>query len=107
MHVGKIAEYESYDALGLADLVRRKEVKPEELLDEALARTERLNPKLNAIVHAVPDKARALILDGLPDGPFTGVPFLLKDLGCEAIGYPTHMGSRLYANYQWTFDSEI
>ncbi len=98
--MGKIAEYESYDALALADLVRRKEVKPEELLDEAMARTEQLNPKLNAIVHAVPEKARTLIRDGLPDGPFTGVPFLLKDLGCEAIGYPTHMGSRLYANYQ-------
>ena len=107
MILGKMAEYESYDALGLADLVRRKEVKPEELLDEALARAERLNPKLNAIVHAVPDKAQALIRDGLPDGPFTGVPFLLKDLGCEAIGYPTDMGSRFYANYQWTFDSEI
>jgi amidase/6-aminohexanoate-cyclic-dimer hydrolase len=105
--VGKIAEYESYDAIGLADLVRRKEVTPEELLAEALARTERLNPKLNAVVHAVPEKAQELIRGGLPDGPFTGVPFLLKDLGCEAIGYPTHMGSRLYANYQWTFDSEI
>jgi amidase/6-aminohexanoate-cyclic-dimer hydrolase len=103
----KFAEYESYDALGLADLVRRKEVKPDELLDEALARCERVNPKINAVVNAVPEKARALIAAGLPDGPFAGVPFLLKDLGCEAVGYPTHMGSRLYANYQWTFDSEI
>src|SRR5262245_55819370 len=107
MTLGKIADYESCDALGLADLVRRKEVKPEELLDEALARTERLNPKLNAVVHAVPDRARALIRDGLPDGPFTGVPTLLKDLGCEAIGFPTHMGSRFYANYEYTYDSEI
>ncbi|HEY7687202.1 MAG TPA: amidase family protein [Dongiaceae bacterium] len=105
--MGRIAEYESYDALGLAELVRRKEVKPEELLDEALARCERVNPKINAIVHVVPEKARSLIRDGLPDGAFTGVPTLLKDLGCEAVGYPTDMGSRLYKNYEWTYDSEI
>lgn len=100
-------EYDRYDALGLAELVRRREVKPEELLDEALERTARLNPKINAVVHIVPDRARALIRDGLPQGPFTGVPLLMKDLGCEAIGYPTHMGSRFFANYEWTFDSEI
>ena len=100
-------EYDKYDALGLAELVRQRQVKPEELLDEALARTARLNPKINAVVHAVPEQARALIAAGLPQGAFTGVPFLLKDLGCEAIGYPTDMGSRFFANYQWSFDSEI
>ena len=82
-------------------------MKPEELLEEALARTARLNPKTNAVVHLVPDRARAHIAAGLPKGAFTGVPFLLKDLGCEAIGYPSDMGSRFFANYQWTFDSEI
>ena len=105
--VSGFKEYDQYDALGLAELVRRRQVKPEELLEEALSRTARLNPKINAIVHLVPDRARALIAEGLPKGPFTGVPFLLKDLGCEAIGYPSDMGSRFFANYQWSFDSDI
>lgn len=100
-------EYDRYDALGLAELVQSRQVKPEELLEEALSRTARLNPKINAVVHLVPDRARALIAEGLPKGAFTGVPFLLKDLGCEAISYPTDMGSRFFANYQWSFDSEI
>jgi amidase/6-aminohexanoate-cyclic-dimer hydrolase len=103
----EFSEYDSYDAIGLADLVKRKQVSPGELLDTAIARAERLNPKLNAIVHPAYDQARAAIARGLPEGPFTGVPFLLKDLGCEAIGYPTNAGSRFFADYQWTIDSEI
>ena len=51
--------------------------------------------------------ARAAIAAGLPDGPFTGVPFLLKDLGCEAIDFPTRMGSRLYDGYRYDYDSEL
>jgi amidase len=105
--MAEFKEYDEYDALGLAELVKRKEVSPAELLDTAIARAERLNPKLNAIVHPAHDQGRAAIARGLPQGPFTGVPFLLKDLGCEAIGYPTHSGSRFFADYQWTLDSEI
>ena len=105
--VGEIREYDNYDALGLAGLVKRKEVTAGELLETAIARAERLNPKLNAIVHPAHDEARAAIARGLPDGPFTGVPFLLKDLGCEAIGYPGSAGSRFFANLPWTYDSEI
>jgi amidase/6-aminohexanoate-cyclic-dimer hydrolase len=105
--MGQFAEYDRYDALGLAELVRRKEVSANELLDTAIARAERLNPRLNAIVNPAHEEARAAIRRGLPEGPFTGVPFLLKDLGCEAIGYPTNAGSRFFAKYQWAFDSEI
>src|SRR5262245_19059797 len=105
--MGEIREYDNYDALGLAGLIKRREVTAGELLETAIARAERLNPKLNAIVHAAHDPARAAIARGLPDGPFSGVPFLLKDLGCEAIGYPTNSGSRFFANYPWTYDSEI
>jgi amidase len=105
--MAEFKEYDQFDAFGLAELVKRKQVSPAELLDTAIARAERLNPKLNAIVHPAYDQARAAIARGLPDGPFTGVPFLLKDLGCEAIGYATHSGSRFFADYQWTFDSEI
>jgi amidase len=73
-------EYGSYDAVGLAELVRKKQVSPRELLDEALARTARVDPQINAVVVKHYDYAERQIERGLPDGPFTGVPFLLKDL---------------------------
>jgi amidase/6-aminohexanoate-cyclic-dimer hydrolase len=102
-----ISDYGKYDALGLAALVRKGDVSPTELLEEALSRAEKVNPVLNALCHLVPDRARAAIAAGLPDGPFHGVPFLLKDLGGEAIGYPTSSGSRFFADYHWTYDSEL
>src|SRR6185436_11388612 len=74
------AEYEKYDGLGLADLVRRKQVKPEELLDAAIERVEARNPAINAVTMKLYDYGRKMIADGLPDGPFRGVPFLMKDL---------------------------
>ena len=74
------ADYDKFDGLGLAELVAKKEVTPEELLDEAIARTEKLNPRINAVVHKHYDEARDQIARGLPEGPFKGVPFLLKDL---------------------------
>jgi hypothetical protein len=64
------AEYMKFDGLGLANLVRRKKVKPEELLDAAIARVEAVNPKINAIVTKMYDEARKTISNGLPDGPF-------------------------------------
>src|SRR3954449_9099765 len=73
-------EFGSYDAVGLADLVRRKQVNAAELLDEALARTAKVDPQINAVVVKHYDYAERQIENGLPDGPFTGVPFLLKDL---------------------------
>jgi amidase/6-aminohexanoate-cyclic-dimer hydrolase len=73
-------EYGSYDGMGLAELVRNKQVKPRELLDEAIARTAKVDPQINAVVVKHYDYAQRQIDSGLPDGPFTGVPFLLKDL---------------------------
>src|ERR1044071_7477876 len=73
-------EYGNYDAVGLADLVRKKQVSPKELLDEAIARTAKVDPEINAVVVKHYDYAERQISRGLPDGPFTGVPFLLKDL---------------------------
>ena len=73
-------EFGSYDAVGLADLVRKKQVTPKELLDEAIARTAKVDPQINAVVVKHYDYAERQIARGLPDGPFTGVPFLLKDL---------------------------
>src|SRR3954453_19176373 len=75
-----IKEYGSYDGLGLAGLVRTKQVSSHELLDEAIARTDKIDPQINAVVVKHYDYAKAQIDRGLPDGPFAGVPFLLKDL---------------------------
>src|SRR5499426_2626444 len=92
------ADYESYDALGLADLVRRGKVTPTELLDAAIARAEARNPTVNAIVLPLYDYARQAIADGLPDGPFRGVPYLLKDLSASLAGVRTMRGSRFFAD---------
>ena len=80
------ADYEQYDALGLADLVRRGKVTPTELLEAAIQRVEARNPAVNAVIMPLYDHGRQAIADGLPDGPFRGVPFLLKDLGAPLTG---------------------
>ena len=95
------------DATALAALVASRQVSPDELLDRALAATERLNPALNAVVLVQENVARASIARGLPKGPFRGVPFLIKDLGCEARDFPSHNGSRLFANTRYSYDSAI
>ncbi len=97
-----LEQYEEHDAVGLAERVARREVSPEELLDAALAKAAAVNPSLNALVHLAPDVARRHIVDGLPDGPLRGVPFLLKDLGCEAVDFPGSNGSVLLANTRYT-----
>jgi amidase len=99
--------YDALDATGMAALVARGEASAEELLDLALRQVESLNPRLNAVVLIQEDMARAAIRDGLPDGPFRGVPFLLKDLGCEAVDFPSHNGSRLLMNTRYPRDSAI
>lgn len=104
---GMIEGYGKLDATAQAQLVRSGEVTADELLDCALEAVERLNPELNAVVLIREEVARRDILKGLPDGPFKGVPFLLKDLGCEAIDFPSHNGSRLWANTIYPVDSAI
>jgi amidase len=74
-------EFDQYDGIGLAELVRRREVTPDEVLEAAIARVEARNPAVNAVVSRLYDEARAAIRAELPVGPFTGVPYLLKDLG--------------------------
>src|SRR6266851_15882 len=84
------------DGVAQAELVRRKEVTPLELVDAAIARIERVNPQINAVILPLFDKARALAGSGsLPQGPLSGVPFLLKDLMCTSGGDPQHDGMRL------------
>ncbi|MGZ6162952.1 MAG: amidase, partial [Myxococcaceae bacterium] len=75
-----IAEYGGLDAVGMADLVRRREGSPRELADEAIARIERVNPQLNAVVERLFDRGRDAAGSALPDGPFRGVPFATKNL---------------------------
>ena len=100
-------EYIKYDGIGLADLVRRKQVKPEELLESMISRIEAINPKINAVVTKMYDEAKAAIANGLPDGPFKGVPFLLKDLGAPYSGVRLTFGSKLYENYVPNYDNEL
>ena len=100
-------DYEQHDGLGLAALVRQGHVSPSELLDAALARIERHNPALNAVVTPLHDAARAEIARGLPPGPFHGVPFLVKELVASVAGAATTASSRLYAQQMPAADSEI
>lgn len=82
------------DASALAALVSSGEASPRELVDEAIERIERINPTINAVIHERFDAARSEASGDLPDGPFRGVPFLVKDLGCEMAGEPLHLGCR-------------
>ncbi len=90
------------DASAQADLVRRGELSPAELVDAAIARIERLNPTLNAVIIPLFEKARAHArAAALPDGPFRGVPFLLKDLDVLSAGDPYHGGTRFLRDAGW------
>jgi amidase len=82
------------DATEQARLVRDGEASPPELVGDAIARVERLNPQLNAVIHPLFDEARAAAASTLPDGPFRGVPLLVKDLSCYMKGAPVHEGVR-------------
>ena len=100
-------EYENYDALGLAELVRNGEVTAAELLDAAIARAEMRNPTVNAIVDKLYDHGRDAVAAGLPDGPFTGVPYLLKDIGGVLGGHVQTRGSRFFDDLVPPEDSVI
>ncbi|CAN5367690.1 amidase [soil metagenome] len=100
-------DYDRHDALGLAELVRRGDVTPAELLEEAIRRADSRNPRLNAIVHRLDDRARAQIRQPLPDGPFRGVPFLLKDIVHRLAGAPYTCGSAALQDYAPPRSSEV
>ena len=74
----RFAEYASYDAMGLAELVRQREVSAAELLEEAILRIERVNPALNAVVERLYEAARSTA-NGPLEGPLLGVPFATKN----------------------------
>ena len=100
-------QFERYDGLGLAELIRTKEVTPDEVLAATLERIDARNPAINAVVARMDDQARAAIRAGLPEGPFRGVPYLLKDLGALYTGVKTSFGNTLFAGFVPDHDSEI
>ncbi|WP_257457902.1 amidase [Archangium lipolyticum] len=103
----KLNEYTQYDGLGLAELVRGEQVTPGELVETALAAIEHVNPRINAVISPLVDEAKATLARGLPRGPFTGVPFLIKDAVLHAAQLPCEMGSRLAQGLVMPYDSEL
>lgn len=100
-------EYEAQDAVGLAELVRKGDVTPRELVDVAIARLEQVNPRIHAVIHPLFERARREADAGGTEGPFRGVPFLVKDLDGSLADAPLNMGSRSLAGYVATQDSEL
>lgn len=93
----KLHEYSELDGTALAALVQAKEITTQELFELALTAIERINPRLNFVSHDLAAHAQQAVEQGLPAGPFEGVPFLLKDLGAQLAGTPFNAGSRLLA----------
>ncbi|MBT8370078.1 MAG: amidase, partial [Deltaproteobacteria bacterium] len=100
-------DFARLDAIAQAELVRKKEVQPIELVEASIARIERWNPILNAVVTPMYELARAAAVGQLPDGPFTGVPFLLKDILASYAGVKMTLGSNLLKDYVPDHDSEL
>ena len=100
-----MTDYLDYDGVDLADLVRRGDASPRELLDAAIARAATVNPKINAIVQSLEAMAVDRSVEDFT-GPFAGVPFLIKDLAAIA-GVPCSMGSRLFDGFVPTVDADL
>ena len=94
-------DYAHLDATAQAELVARKEVTPAELVEAAIARLERFDRELGVLVTPLFDKARETAGGDLPDGPFRGVPMLLKDLVAHSAGDPMYEGSAFLRNAGW------
>jgi amidase len=115
METEKMDELVAYDAMGLGELIREGEITPAELLETTIQRIEKVNPKLNAIIHKLYDQARtaaANLSSGTKgkktkDSVFYGVPFLLKDLIAECKDTPFNEGSLAVQGYVSKLDSEI
>jgi amidase len=95
------------DATGLADAIRAGDVSAREAVEWSLARIDERNPALNAVTALRADAALADVERGLPDGPLTGVPFVVKDLGATVAGMPSTNGSRLWRDNVAGDDSEL
>lgn len=100
-----LSDYETYDGVGLADLIARREVAADEVLESAIVRTEQRNAALNAVVTSIYDEAREAVRDGV-SGPLAGVPFLIKDLA-YVKGVRCSYGSRLWQDFVPDHDSHL
>ena len=100
-------EYEKHDATGLAALIAGGQVSAAEVLEAAIERTERWQPSINAITIPLYEHARAAAHTGLPAGPLSGVPFLLKDLGAQLTGTRTSGSGKLWGNFVADHDSTL
>jgi amidase len=105
--MGRFPEYDQYDGLGLAELIKRGEISAEEICEEAISRIQKVNPKLNAVITPMYDIARKFVKESDLSGPFGGVPFLLKDLLEAHAGVPETKGSKAYKNNVTKNDSEL
>ena len=103
----KIAEYAGYDATGLAALVAKGEVTAKELALTAAEAIAAANPKVNAVVETYADRIEGLDEKTLQDGPFRGVPFLIKDIGQHLDGRKFECGSRLMQGFVVEGDSHV
>src|SRR5437868_10800303 len=92
-----LTEYAAYDALGLAELVAKKQVSPKELAQTAVAAKEKVDPAVRSVVELYPDRIESLEEKTLGSGPFRGVPFLIKDVFGHEKGRKIEFGSRLCA----------
>lgn len=97
--------FHDYDGLGLADLVKRKEIHPKELVELSIRAIEELNPKLNAVIYKMYDQALEQAQMKTPTGPFAGVPMLLKDIHQYVQGEPTTAGAKVYQSQRAKVDS--
>jgi amidase len=105
--MGKWDELAYMDAMAQAELVRKGDVKPVELVEAAIERIESVNPKLNAVVTEMFEEGRRAAESGLPEGPFMGVPFLLKDLLAQYKGVRYTSGSRFLKDNISPLDTEL
>jgi amidase len=103
----KLTEYARYDGLGLAELVRKKQVKARELCELALAGVAKVNPTLNCVIQTFPERVAKLDDAAIPDGPFRGVPFMIKDLFMYEKGVLSEGGSQLTKGFVADHDSEL
>ncbi len=105
--MARFTDYDHYDALGLAKLVRERQVSAVELVEECIARIEQVNPRIHAVVTPMYERARAAAARPPGEGPFDGVPFLLKDLLTAVRGVRFTSGSRYFRDYVPDHDSEL
>jgi Asp-tRNA(Asn)/Glu-tRNA(Gln) amidotransferase A subunit family amidase len=101
----RFEEYRKQDATALAGLIAKGELSAKTVLEVAIARAEAVNGSINAIVHKQYEQAGKAVAAGLPAGPLSGVPFLIKDLGAFEKGEPVTYGSRLFADFVADHDS--